>query len=264
MKRILLAGAAIVALTVAQPAVAQPINWFGWYFGGNIGGAWGSSNTDSPLTNIGGGQQYIPSVVADINAQRFQTLNLTSPIFGVQAGFNTPPSPWFVGFEVDFNSLHLSGTSVVSAFFTGFPGPGGTPPTYTNSVSTNWLFTARLRAGIASGNWLFYGTIGPAVTDLSYTHTFVEGIFPGSSSGTQVSTASANKLGYVVGAGLEYAWPGTHWSVKAEYLHIDFGSVTSTAPVVFPGGPGTSIFTHTANLKVNIARVGLNFAFNTH
>lgn len=266
MKQILIAGAAVFALTAAQPTTAQAqVNWNGFYVGGNAGYGWGNSDTNSPLANGVCGICYIPSVVADINAQRFQSVSSSGFLGGVQIGFNiqSPPSPFVFGTEVDFSSFNLSGTSAASAFFTGFPGPG-TPPTYTNSISTNWLFTARGRLGITSGGWLIYGTLGVAVTDLTYTHRYAEGVFAGSSSGLQASTVSATRLGVVYGGGFEFAWQGTPWSVKAEYLHIDFGSVTSTAPVTFGGVAGGSVFTHSADLTVDIFRVGVNYAFATH
>ena len=242
-----------------MPAPVPVFSWTGFYIGANVGGAWGESRTDSSLVNTGGGQQYIPSVVADINAQRFQTVTASGFTGGGQAGYNWQAQNFVFGVEADINAFNLSGTTTTSAFFTGFPGgAGSTPPTYTNSFSTTWLATIRGRAGFAVDRAFFYGTAGAAFTDLSYRHTFAEGVFPGSSLGVQASTASATKTGWVVGAGLEYAMTG-NWTVKAEYLYLDFGSISSTAPVVFPGGPGTSVFSHTADLTAQIGRVGLNY-----
>ena len=51
-----------------------------------------------------------------------------------------------------------------------------------------------------------------------------------------------------------------HWSVKAEYLFVDFGNVSAfgiDSGVPFP----FYSFTHTVNLKLNIARLGLNYHF---
>lgn len=262
MKRILRAGATVLVLISAPATIAQAqVNWSGFYVGVNAGHAWGKSDTDSPLGNSGCGQCFIPSVVIDINAQRYQTVNTTSFIGGVQAGFNihSPPNPFVLGGEIDFNWMHLSGSSVVSAFFTGFPGPG-TPPTYTNSVTADGLFTARGRFGFATGNWLIYATGGVAVTNFSYTHRFVEGVFGGTSSGTQQATVSAYKLGAVAGGGLEYSWTN-HWSAKVEALFIDFGGVNVGGPVLFPFNVGGSAFNSSANLRVAIARFGINFRF---
>ena len=110
-------------------------------------------------------------------------------------------------------------------------------------------------------NVLIYGTGGVAVTDLHYRHQFTEGVFPGTSSGTETATASSDKVGFAAGGGVAWAL-SNNWSVKAEYLHVDFGTI-STAPtaVVFPGGPGGSIFNHSADLKADIVRVGADYKF---
>jgi outer membrane immunogenic protein len=272
MKKLLVAGIAAAAfcsapalaadLPVKAPvyraAPAPMFSWTGFYVGGNIGGAWGGSHTSSTIDSAGGG--YIPSVVTDINALSAQHVSSSAVTGGLQAGFNVQANNFVYGAEADFNSLNLKGSTSVSAVFTGFPVlPGQTAPTYTNSINTDWLFTARGRLGFTANNVLFYGTGGVAVTNLKYGHTFTEGTFNGSSGGVETSTVSANKVGYAVGGGLEYAWMN-NWSVKVEYLYLNFGNVTSSAPVI--GLPNT--FSHSANLIENIVRVGLNYKFGDY
>jgi len=276
MKKLWIAGAALAALMgtpalaadmalKAPPAPAPVCVWCGWYVGVNAGGAWGRSDTQSPLGNTGGGtgQQYIPSVVIDINNQAAQRVNTSGFTGGVQAGYNVQFNNLVAGVEADFNALNLKGTTTTSAPFTGFPVPaGGVAPTYTNTVSTNWLVTARGRLGFTpTNNLLLYGTGGVAVTNFKYSHTFVEGVFPGTSLGTEAAAVTTNRAGYAVGGGVEFAL-AAHWSVKAEYLYMNFGTInTGPAPVVFPAGAGGSVFNHSANLAVNLARAGLNFHF---
>ena len=168
------AMAADMAVKAPPPPLVEPgFNWTGFYVGLNVGGDWGRSRTNSPIANTPGcAPCYIPSVIADINAQQFQTINGSGFTGGAQAGYNYQVNRLVLGVEADINAF--SGTTTTSAFFTGFPGGAGSiPPTYTNSVSTNWLFTGRGRVGFTANNWLFYGTGGVAVTDLSYKHTFV-------------------------------------------------------------------------------------------
>jgi outer membrane immunogenic protein len=250
----------VKAAPMAPPPVAY--NWTGFYIGVNIGGAWGSSSTNSPITCPAGGTRcYLASVLADINAQAAQNVSSSGVTGGLQLGYNVQMNSFVYGVEADFNAMNLRGSQTTSAYFTAFPGPG-TAPTYTNSISTNWLFTARGRLGfLVSNNVLVYGTGGLAVTDLKYTHTFVEGVFSGSSSGTESSTASATKAGYAIGGGLEYALMN-HWSVKAEYLYLNFGNVNTTGAVAFPANPVSSnVFANSANLHANIARLGVNYKF---
>jgi outer membrane immunogenic protein len=271
MRRLALALVASAALTqlasaadlpakayTKAPVMVAAYSWTGWYVGLNAGGAWGRSNTDSPL-GLPCTICYIPSVVVDINAQSSQRVNSSGFTGGLQLGYNVQANNIVFGVEADINAFSLRGTTTTSAAFTGFPVPaGGTPPTYTNDIRTNWLFTARGRLGfLVSNNLLLYGTGGVAATNLKYTHTYVEGVFPGSSLGSETSTASGTKWGGVIGAGLEYAL-GNQWSVKAEYLYLNFGSVNSTAQVVFGGVANGNTFTHSGNLNASVARLGLN------
>jgi outer membrane immunogenic protein len=69
--------AADMAVKAPPPPLVEPgFNWTGFYVGLNVGGDWGRSRTDSPIANTPGcAPCYIPSVIADINAQQFQTIN---------------------------------------------------------------------------------------------------------------------------------------------------------------------------------------------
>src|SRR5580704_1160978 len=70
-----LAQAADVPLKAPPlPPPAPVFNWTGLYVGADIGGAWGTSTTSSPLANNPGCfvtilPCYLPSLVADINNQ---------------------------------------------------------------------------------------------------------------------------------------------------------------------------------------------------
>jgi outer membrane immunogenic protein len=83
------------------------------------------------------------------------------------------------------------------------------------------------------------------------------------------ATGSASKTltGWALGGGMEYALT-TSWSVKAEYLHYDLGSMTfATTPLAsrVPVGPFTTInIAPTANFRGDIVRVGLNYKFGNY
>jgi outer membrane immunogenic protein len=250
-----LQAASAADMPTKAPALVAPMNWTGWYIGANAGGAWGRSDTDSPISGVCTvASCFVPSAVDDINAQRSQTLSMSAFTGGVQAGYNHQFGNIVLGAEADFNSFRLSGSNSISQPFTGFP---TSEPIYTNSASTNWLFTGRGRLGYAVNNWLIYATGGAAVTKLSYTHTFNELTIPDA----ETSSASATKVGYAVGGGLEYALT-RNWTVKAEYLYLDFGSITSTGRVTSTAfGTLGNVFSHSADLTANIARLGLNYHF---
>jgi outer membrane immunogenic protein len=207
---------------------------------------------------------YLPGFVGNINSQSAQTQGMRSVTGGVEAGYNYQLGQLVLGAEADAGFYRLHGTSFASAPFTGFPvPPGGTAPSYFNDVSTsNWLFTARGRLGFTPiANLLVYGTGGVALTQLRHRAQFNEGIFPGTSAGIESSTTSGNVTGAVYGGGLEWAWTNNLF-VKAEYLRVDFGSITSgPSPVFILGAPSGSTFTHSASLNVDIVRFGIDYKF---
>jgi outer membrane immunogenic protein len=77
-------------------------------------------------------------------------------------------------------------------------------------------------------------------------------------------SVSNTKAGWTAGGGVEAGLWG-NWSIKAEYLYVDFGRISAnstnltafTPPISFP----TNVFTHSVNLKANIARLGVNYRF---
>ena len=65
----------------------------------------------------------------------------------------------------------------------------------------------------------------------------------------------------MIGAGGELAL-NRNWSVKAEYLHVDLGSISTTAKITHGGFVGyTNTLTTKADITANIARVGVNYKF---
>ena len=67
---------------------------------------------------------------------------------------------------------------------------------------------------------------------------------------------------YVVGGGAEWALD-RQWSLKAEYLFLSFGSIsTSVSDLNTPGsGFGNNALATKVDLDAQIARVGLNHKF---
>jgi outer membrane immunogenic protein len=122
------------------------------------------------------------------------------------------------------------------------------------------LFTARPRIGWAADNWLVYVTGGLAVGQVKANFVFTDTFATAFESGS----ISTTKAGWTVGVGGEVGLQGP-WSLKFEYLYVNFGSVSInstnltafTPPIPFP----TNVFTHSVDLKSSIVRVGLNYRF---
>ena len=71
-------------------------------------------------------------------------------------------------------------------------------------------------------------------------------------------TSAFDTCGWVVGGGVE-AMLSRNWTVKAEYLHLDFGGYTD--PYVYLGTtPTTPVDLH-QRITDDIVRVGVNYMF---
>jgi outer membrane immunogenic protein len=232
--------------------MAAPWSWTGFYIGMNAGYGWGRSDTSTSVPV--GLLAPFDSAAATYSDAASPTVRSSGFTGGVQLGFNYQMSSWLLlGLETDFNAFRLHG----SADTIGAP-PGFATLTSHTEVSTDWLFTLRPRVGITTGHWLFYATGGLAVTDIEYSQTNVFTATCGPFMCTESVAASKSKTGWTAGGGIEAALPG-NWSIKGEYLFVDFGSIGSLLGCdnIF-----CTTFTHEApNLRASIARLGINYRF---
>jgi outer membrane immunogenic protein len=249
-------GLGFVAAASAAPVTPRPsspyYNWTGFYVGGIAGGAWGTADASTSTVSVPG-DEFGPLAIASFNSASPQRIKPDAFLGGIETGYNWQPNNFVFGLEGDIQWFRFSGST------TAGPLPiNGTPGTFftlTSNASVDWLATARGRIGFATGNWLFYATGGAAFTTLHGNFLFTETLTGSSES----ASISSSRVRPTVGGGVEaYLWQ--HWSVKAEYLYVDFGSATASgvdAGFFIPVQP----FTHTMDLKLNIARLGLNYHF---
>jgi outer membrane immunogenic protein len=257
-------GAPAPAPIYSKAPLAVPFSWTGFYVGGNAGYGWGSSDVDTDA----GGPTFAPGYFAStsfpvINAAGEGTLHPHSFVGGGQLGYNWQAGSIVAGLEADFDYFHMNAARTVSGVYPCCA--ASSPFTLTQSVSTNWLFTARPRVGWAANNWLFYATGGLAVTDLGTSQTFTDPVLSFFNALESIN-ASSTKVGWVAGAGVEYGL-SRNWSVRAEYLHVDFGSVSGTgalvptAGLIAQGNTAPNPFNHSANLTADMVRGGVNYHF---
>jgi outer membrane immunogenic protein len=246
MKKALLAGAAIAALTLgALPATAADIanrpvykapvavpvvyNWTGFYIGGNVGYGWGSKDWDQTFSSTG--------LTLDRSAT---SADVNGFLGGAQAGFNWQAGQWVFGVEGDWSWTNADGCSNHVVF-----------TAYSGCTNVNWYATAAGRLGFAWDRTLIYGKGGVAFADENHFIAF--------NSVQTTNSPSETRTGWVAGAGIEYAF-WDNWSVKVEYNHMDFGS-------------DSNAFTYTANpaglgerwdikQTVDIVKLGVNYRFN--
>ena len=258
MKRLLLAGVTLLALTgtqaalaadlppgVVYPGLAPRFTFTGFYVGGTIGGAQGGSKyLETPAGAFG-------IAAAGVAEAGTSSASPRGVIGGLEAGYDWQFGMFVLGFETDFSGWDMSASSGETG--AGDPLIVGGEFSSTASVSSNWLFTARPRLGIANGNMLTYLTGGLAVSNFSFS----ESVLLAGTGPALAGSVSTTAVGWVAGGGVEYAlsW---NWSIKAEYLYVSFANQTAsqTVPTV-PALTGTA----TANLNASIARAGFNYRF---
>jgi outer membrane immunogenic protein len=247
---------------IYKAPVAVPVyyNWSGFYVGANVGYAWGEADLANNLAcPTGGGAAScaysFPANLAVVNAAGTGSISANGVTGGGQAGYNWQAGSVVYGIETDFEAFSLRGSRAVTGAF-----PAAASNYFvTTSTSADWLYTLRGRLGwTITPTVLLYATGGLALTDLHVSNTFNDNFTP-----TTVGASGANqtKAGWTVGAGAEFAlWQ--RWTGKVEYLHTDFGSVSTTLTTnTIAAVAGPNVMTTSANLHADLVRVGVNYKF---
>ena len=113
----------------------------------------------------------------------------------------------------------------------------------------------RGRVGYAPGNWLFYATGGFAYGGVNYGLTMADTF-----GFSAAANSSPVRGGYVVGAGVEYAF-ASNWSAKVEYQYINLGTVNLNAVEFTGGAPSGFSLATSERLDYHTFRFGLNYKF---
>jgi outer membrane immunogenic protein len=265
MKRILLAGLAFSAPIMPAMAAdmvpydkAPPLlNWTGLYVGANIGWAGSADSIVNTGTDTGGAGLGRYLVLGGIPGR----LNLTNTgvIGGGQIGYNWQVLPsWVLGIEADLEGSGAKGSN--SFTYLGNPGFLGITTTYSREL--DWLGTIRGRFGyLWFPSLLFYGTGGLAYgqNKIASAASCAAWGPPCQSEGSTATQTSNTSVGWTLGGGAEWRFAPA-WSVKAEYLYVDFGLHSNTISYTYPVG-NVSTLTSTVRERDNIVRVGVNYMF---
>ena len=246
------AGAADMPVKAPPPMLPPPVpvfSWTGFYVGGNIGGAWGNNRWTDTLfgTNFNNNNN-------NNNNGRF--------IGGGQIGGNYQIGQFVIGGEWDFD---WAGNNNNNANNVGVFIPGvGNIIVNNNNNNNNWITTVAARFGWAVDHWLFYGKAGGGwvahnnnftITNLT---TGVSFTCANNFNGFNNNCGNNNNGGWLVGAGLEYAF-ANNWTVKLEYDYLGLGNRS----FVIPAGTVLAGDTFTTNNRnVQMVKVGFNYLFN--
>ncbi len=156
------------------------------------------------------------------------------------------------GIETDIQGSSERDTTTVA----GVTATCGVPCSVTETDKVTWFGTTRGRLGYSWGNWMAYVTGGAAYGGISTkgTESFVGGVVPV----LALTDTTTTRLGWTVGGGLEGHLSG-QWTWKAEYLHMDFGTVNYSFAEAPPLAPGN--ITQALHVTDNVVRVGVDYHF---
>lgn len=202
-------------------AAAPTYDWTGFYLGIEGGGGWGTTRHTNSVTGPTSGDHKI-----------------SGGLFGATYGYNWQSGSWVAGLEGDISWSGIKETFIAP---TGLYCP---PPGNPCVTDLRWLGTDRARIGYVWDRTLLYATGGVAYGNLSATID---------NAPLAVTSESRTRVGWTVGGGVEAALM-SNWSVKLEYLYVDFGDKANYHTV------GTNV-PENVLLRSNIVRVGLNYKF---
>jgi len=279
-----LAGTALAAdlPSRAPPPVFLPpppiFSWTGLYAGINAGYTWSNSNlVDTDTADVFGNPALGGGVAAGVASAALATgsvpANINGFIGGGQIGYNYQFANSFVaGLEADIQGIAASNGSTLEfsqAPVAGFPA-NPIDQNLSSSRRLDYLGTVRGRLGFTiTPTLLVYGTGGLAYGQ-TQSSTSITQIVENSAAlpnhSSSFGSFSNTRVGWTAGGGIEWLF-APNWSVKAEYLYYNLGSVTyglsplqnfTTAGTLFTSGDPVSRTRFTGN----IVRAGLNYHFN--
>jgi outer membrane immunogenic protein len=240
MRKIMLLAAS--AALLASPAFAADIsappiyqsapgyNWTGFYVGAHAGYAAGRA----VVTDTNGGVKPGPFAYSPDGG-----------FGGAQFGYNRQFSSFLIGIEADVAYLGTSGKGVI--------GSANAASHQDLTLSGGFLGDITGRVGYAFDRFLVYGKGGYAYFDGSAKQQTTN---PG-----YVATGTGAFNGYAVGGGVEYALT-QNVSLKAEYLHYDFGTrggyQTNVGDKTSPLGYQ---FKNETSLRFDTVKIGANYRF---
>ena len=249
MKKTIVSTLAPIALfAVAMPAPAQAqtdypsMTWTGFYIGIHGGCGWSGSPRPKNFA-------VDPNEIDE--PYRFTHDNGRGCFGGAQLGYNHQfANNFLLGIEADG-----SFGKIRSNFAWNQP-PDGTGDVNQWQSRTKTFGSVRGRVGYAIDRLLPYFTGGLALGRNRLTTVCPQSC--DSFGDLAKSSGTRNHLGWVLGAGLEYA-VSNNWSIKAEYQHARLGSKFYNIQVDFDDGVSSGL--SSGRLRLDTVRLGLNYRF---
>jgi outer membrane immunogenic protein len=226
----------------APPMAAAVYNWTGFYIGLNAGAASidAAYSAEASTPPPGG-----------LDVHRYTDhVRKTNFIGGGQVGYNYQTGMSVFGIEADAQWLNnrVNSDTLADPFFHG-------KGRAQFSSNIDWLVTVRGRAGIAATPaLLLYVTGGVAFAGINTRYANAAGF-----NAPLINSYSNNdtRVGWTAGFGAEYALGGG-WSVKGEYLRVNFDDTTLNIPLIVSQNLQGSV---KVSQDIDIIRAGINYKF---
>jgi len=245
---LILLGAPAMAADMSYPVKAQVVavvpafTWTGLYLGASVGYGWGEVGKSGDWANYLNYYYTGYDAVASTGA-----LKPEGWFGGAQVGYNFQfDNNVVLGVEADVFFADKKDDSAYYAFDAGV----GTGLQSYGAVDAKLeaFGTVRARVGYAMDRLLPYLTGGLAWGQVKVSEQWQD-YNNGALVGTGSYSTSDTQWGWTVGAGAEYAF-ADNWTVKAEYLYSDLGSVD------YDSDAGTDLDVISQTVKV-----GVNYKF---
>ena len=267
---LLLSGVALAALAVGGPALAadMPVkapvvargpafDWSRCYVGAHAGYGWGNNTNSFGNAVASGPTEAVRDEGVSFPAEFGPFDHDTSGgVVGGQLGCNKVfANNWLVGIEGELFWSGIKGQSTA-------PEDRADPGAFSRFESrNNWDADLALRLGQVFNQTLLYVKGGVAVGNFRYTETHDDFPTTHQCPGGGVCSVSVTdtRAGLLLGLGVEHVLPvimNTHWTVKAEYNYINYGSLNIPYPSAAAG-----IQSFPVKDTKNILKVGVNFYF---
>ena len=240
MRRLTIGIGLALSLGATLPANAyeRPFAWTGLYIGLNAGYSWGKASADVDIATsertrvfraFGLPAQTLVSddTVPGPSGSGSRSGDVNGWLGGGHIGYNWQAQRWVYGVEADIQWTGQDGDIAACL------GPDCAKASY----QLDWFGTLRGRLGyLLEPRSLLYLTGG-----LAYGHLSADFSASGPSIPTVSVSDSATRAGWVVGGGFEWAFDRS-WSLRAEYLYMDLGTMRTnlgsvSGQTIIPNAP---------------------------
>jgi outer membrane immunogenic protein len=225
-------------LVAVVATCAQADDWSGFRIGSHAGGGWG----DLRNTAVDAKGPFPAGFV-------FRR-DLQGGLGGVHVGYDHQIGKFVLGIEGDFSWTGIEGSSTSAS-----PLVAGTSATATSHLE--WIATLTGRLGLnVQDHWLVFVKAGAAWAENENRASIRN------AAGAVVANNSIheNREGWTIGGGVEWAF-AKHWSARAEYDYVDFGSEVVVGYSTSVATGAVTPFTSDVDLYFHLARVGITYRF---